>query len=61
MTVVVVSHHIESTMRMAEHVLLLRAEGPLAGTPAELAASRDPWVRAFLTEDVDAAALPEVG
>jgi phospholipid/cholesterol/gamma-HCH transport system ATP-binding protein len=61
MTVVVVSHHIESTMRMAEHVLMLRGEGPLAGTPAELAANGDPWVRAFLTEDVDDAMLPEAG
>ncbi len=61
MTVVLVSHHIESTMRMADHIVLLRTEGRLEGTPAELAASRDPWVRAFLTEEVDEAMLPEAG
>jgi phospholipid/cholesterol/gamma-HCH transport system ATP-binding protein len=61
MTVVLVSHHIESTMRMADHIVLLRSEGRLEGTPAELAASGDPWVRAFLTEDVDEAMLPEAG
>jgi phospholipid/cholesterol/gamma-HCH transport system ATP-binding protein len=65
MTVVVVSHHIESTMRMAEHVLLLcpqgTPEGALEGTPAELAANPNPWVRAFLTEDVDESALTEAG
>lgn len=60
-TVVCVSHHIESTMRMAEHVLLLRPEGALEGTPAELAANANPWVRAFLSEDVDEAVLTEAG
>jgi phospholipid/cholesterol/gamma-HCH transport system ATP-binding protein len=59
-TTVVVSHDIDSTMRMAEQVLLLLPGGYVRGTPAELRASDDPRVRAFLSHDVDAAlALPE--
>jgi phospholipid/cholesterol/gamma-HCH transport system ATP-binding protein len=59
-TTVVVSHDIDSTMRMAEHVLLLLPGGYVHGAPAELRASDDPRVRAFLSDDVDAAlALPE--
>lgn len=60
-TVVLVSHHIESTMRMADQVLLLRGDDTLQGSPDELTASRDPWVRAFLTQEVDEAMLPEAG
>jgi phospholipid/cholesterol/gamma-HCH transport system ATP-binding protein len=59
-TMLVVSHDIDSTMRMAEHVLLLLPEGYVHGAPAELRASDDARVRAFLSHDVDAAlALPE--
>ncbi len=57
-TTVVVSHDIASTMRMAERVLLLLPGGYVQGTPAELQASADPHVRAFLNPD-DALALPE--
>ena len=57
---VVVSHDIDSTMRMAEQVLLLLPGGPFTARPRELRASADPRVRAFLSHDVDAAlALPE--
>jgi phospholipid/cholesterol/gamma-HCH transport system ATP-binding protein len=60
MTTVVVSHDIDSTMRIAEHVLLLLPGGYFHGAPEELRASDDPRVRAFLSHDVDAAlALPE--
>jgi len=59
-TTLVVSHDIDSTMRMAEHVLLLLPGGYVHGAPEELRASDDPRVRAFLSHDVDAAlALPE--
>jgi phospholipid/cholesterol/gamma-HCH transport system ATP-binding protein len=58
-TTVVVSHDIASTMRMAEHVLLLLPTGYVQGTPAELEASPDPLVRAFLRPDEAALALPE--
>jgi phospholipid/cholesterol/gamma-HCH transport system ATP-binding protein len=58
-TTVIVSHDIASTMRMAEHVLLLLPTGFVQGTPAELEASADPFVRAFLRPDDAALALPE--
>lgn len=55
MTVVVVSHDIPSTMRMASQVLLLLPGGAVEGTPATLQASADPRVAAFLHPDVEAA------
>src|SRR5262245_15731957 len=58
-TTIVVSHDIASTMRMAEHVLLLLPSGSVQGTPAELEASADPLVRAFLRPDEAALELPE--
>jgi len=60
-TVVVVSHDISSTMRMASKVLVLLPDGAVEGTPAELQASTDPRVASFLNPDLDAAALREVG
>jgi phospholipid/cholesterol/gamma-HCH transport system ATP-binding protein len=56
-TVIVVSHHIASTMRFGEHVVLLLPQGQVEGSPAELQASADPRVAAFLNED--GAAVPE--
>jgi phospholipid/cholesterol/gamma-HCH transport system ATP-binding protein len=61
MTVVVVSHDIVSTMRMAASVLVLLPDGALQGTPAELQASTDARIASFLNPDLDAAALHEVG
>ena len=61
MTVVVVSHDIPSTMRMASEVLVLLPDGAVEGTPAALQASTDPRVASFLNPDLDAAALHEVG
>ncbi|MDX2166503.1 MAG: ATP-binding cassette domain-containing protein [Deltaproteobacteria bacterium] len=55
MTVVVVSHDIASTMRMATQVLVLLPDGAVAGTPEELQRSTDPRVASFLNPDVDAA------
>ena len=52
-TTLVVSHDIDSTMRMAEHVLLLLPGGCFQGAPNELRASADPRVRAFLSRDLD--------
>jgi phospholipid/cholesterol/gamma-HCH transport system ATP-binding protein len=51
MTMVVVSHHIASTMRMADRVVLLLPDGPREGSPAELRQSRDPLVAGFLDEE----------
>ncbi|RMD85411.1 MAG: ATP-binding cassette domain-containing protein [Candidatus Dadabacteria bacterium] len=51
MTMVLVSHHIPSTLRMADRVLLLMPDRAVEGSPAELMASADPDVRGFLDED----------
>jgi len=53
MTMVVVSHHIPSTMRMADRIVLLLPDAVVEGAPADLAASADARVRRFLTEDTD--------
>ena len=53
MTMIVVSHHIPSTMRMADRVVLLLPDDVIEGRPAELAGSDDARVRRFLTEDTD--------
>jgi phospholipid/cholesterol/gamma-HCH transport system ATP-binding protein len=59
-TTLVVSHDIDSTMRMAEHVLLILPGGCFEGAPEELRASADPRVRAFLSRDLDPSmTLPE--
>ncbi len=59
-TTVVVSHDIDSTMRMAEQVLLLLPGGYFQGTPAELRGSTDPQVRTFFRPELDTElVLPE--
>ncbi len=52
-TMLVVSHHIPSTMRMADRVLLLLPRGAVEGRPGELRAHSDSRVTAFLNEDPD--------
>src|SRR5207253_3890059 len=52
-TVIIVSHHIASTMRMADNVILLLPDGTIDGTAEELRRSTDPRVVAFLNEDAD--------
>jgi phospholipid/cholesterol/gamma-HCH transport system ATP-binding protein len=59
-TIVAVSHHIPSTMRMADQVLVLLPDGAVIGTPHELRASRDPRIASFLHEDVDESMLGDV-
>lgn len=54
MTMIVVSHHIPSTMRMAGHVVLLLPGSVVQGDPSALISSDDVRVRRFLTEDTDA-------
>jgi phospholipid/cholesterol/gamma-HCH transport system ATP-binding protein len=60
-TMLVVSHHIPSTMRMADRVLLLLPQGAVEGRPQELRTHSDPRVTAFLNEepDLDADALED--
>jgi phospholipid/cholesterol/gamma-HCH transport system ATP-binding protein len=50
-TMIVVSHHIASTMRMADRVVLLLPHGKVEGTPDELGRSTDPRVAGFLDDD----------
>ncbi|GIW41405.1 MAG: ABC transporter ATP-binding protein [Candidatus Binatia bacterium] len=50
-TMIVVSHSIMSTMRIAKRVLLLLPDRAIEGTPADLAKSRDPVVSNFLNEN----------
>jgi phospholipid/cholesterol/gamma-HCH transport system ATP-binding protein len=60
-TIVLVSHHIASTMRTADRVLVLLPDGAVSGSPAELRRSTDPRIVAFLSEEVDEAlALTDV-
>jgi phospholipid/cholesterol/gamma-HCH transport system ATP-binding protein len=50
MTIILVSHHVPSTLRMADHVLLLLGDRSIEGSPAELRSSSDPEVADFLNE-----------
>ncbi len=58
MTVLMVSHNIASTMRIANQVALLLPDGAVTGSPGQLQASADPRVASFLTEDVDESLVP---
>lgn len=59
-TMLVSSHHIPSTMRMADQVTLLRRDGTISGSPAELQGSADPWIASFFNEEVDESLEAEV-
>jgi phospholipid/cholesterol/gamma-HCH transport system ATP-binding protein len=52
-TMLIVSHHIASTMRLADWVTLLLPDGAVEGRPGELRRSTDPRVVAFLDEGDD--------
>jgi phospholipid/cholesterol/gamma-HCH transport system ATP-binding protein len=52
-TMLLVSHHIASTMRLADWVVLLLPDGPVAGTPDELRRNADRRVTAFLTDEAE--------
>lgn len=51
LTIVITSHHMASSLRMANQMILLRNGGCIAGTPEELASSDDAEVVEFLGED----------
>jgi phospholipid/cholesterol/gamma-HCH transport system ATP-binding protein len=53
MTVILVSHHVPSTMRMADHVLLLLEGRSVEGAPAELRHGPDSEAADFLNEGLD--------
>lgn len=50
-TTVVVSHDVASTLRMADHVVLLQEGQAVCGTPGDLVHNPDPRVRAFFGEE----------
>jgi phospholipid/cholesterol/gamma-HCH transport system ATP-binding protein len=50
-TMIVVSHHIPSTVRMADHVVLLLPDRAVEGAPEALLESEDALVRAFMREE----------
>lgn len=58
MTVLVASHHIQSTLRMADGLLMLLDGRGISGTPADLLACEDERVREFLDEGSSPAAAP---
>jgi len=59
-TMLISSHHIPSTMRMADLVVLLRADGAVSGSPGELHGSPDPRIAGFFNEEVDESIETEV-
>ncbi len=52
-TMLLVSHHIASTMRLADWVVLLLPDGAVEGTPEEVRRSSDRRVAAFLSEEAE--------
>jgi phospholipid/cholesterol/gamma-HCH transport system ATP-binding protein len=55
-TMLISSHHIPSTMRLADQVVLLLRGGAVVGPPSELQTSPDPLVSGFFNEEVDESA-----
>jgi phospholipid/cholesterol/gamma-HCH transport system ATP-binding protein len=51
LTILVTSHHLASSLRMADRIVLLRSGGAVTGTPAALAGSADSEIREFMGED----------
>jgi len=51
LTVIVTSHHMATSLRMASQIVLLKNHGCVVGTPAELASSRDSAISDFIGED----------
>jgi phospholipid/cholesterol/gamma-HCH transport system ATP-binding protein len=47
-TMIITSHHISSTMRMADHIVYMIGGKAVSGTPEEIQRSSDPRLRAFL-------------
>jgi phospholipid/cholesterol/gamma-HCH transport system ATP-binding protein len=52
-TVVLVSHHVASTVRVADQVVVLLPDRAVTGTADELRQSGDPRVAAFFNEESD--------
>jgi len=59
-TMIVVSHDVWSTRRIADHALVLLPGGQVAqGSPDALRQHADPRVRAFMNDEVDPAVVAE--
>ncbi len=59
-TMLISSHHIPSTMRLADQVVLLLRGGAVVGPPLELQTSADPRISGFFNEEADESTeLPE--
>lgn len=61
MTMIVVSHHIPSTLRMADFILLVLPERSVTGSPEELLNSGDRGVVRFLDESSSEDILTQTG
>jgi len=57
-TMLISSHHIPSTMRLADQVILLRPDGVVTGSPRQLRDSADPSVAGFFNEEIEDAEIP---
>ena len=51
LTLIVTSHHMASSLRMADRIFLIRERGCLSGSPLELAGSSDSAIVEFIGED----------
>ena len=51
LTLIVTSHHMASSLRMADQIFLIRDRGCLSGSPIELAGSQDSAILEFIGED----------
>ncbi len=58
MTIVIVSHHIASTVRLADRVLLLLPGRAVEGAPGELRENADREISGFFDEDLDESLEP---
>jgi phospholipid/cholesterol/gamma-HCH transport system ATP-binding protein len=51
LTLIVTSHHMASSLRMSDQIVLLRDQRAMSGTPSSLATSGDPEITDFLGTD----------
>ncbi len=60
-TMLVSSHHVRSTLRMADQIVLLVDGAAVTGSPQGLTSSDDPWIREFLDDGPRDARIRESG
>ena len=61
MTLIIVSHHVRSTLRMADHILLLLGDRIAQGTPQELRTATDPEIADFFNEGLESSPAKRLG